>query len=85
LSFRAGEAEDSVDAQIFGQCGPSGPSMQTLGCVLTIAAQRAPGQSGNRLVRVQSFADQSQQPASDKASENLVIQCNDRFVAAGSP
>jgi hypothetical protein len=41
-SFRPGEAENPVDAQIFGKRGSSGSPVQTLGCMLAVADPAAP-------------------------------------------
>ena len=82
-SFGAGEAENPVDAQIFGKRGSSGSPVQALGGVLAIAAQRPPNRSRNWLGRMQTLAQHSQQPVAYKAPEKLVIERDDRFVAAG--
>ena len=83
LSFGPGEAENSVDAQIFGKRGPSGSRMQALGGVLAIAAQRAPDHGGNRLGRIaRLWPPVGAAGSPDKAPEKFIIECNDQLVAA---
>ena len=82
LSFRPGEAENLVDAQIFGKRGPSGSPVHALGGALAIAAQRAPDHGGDRLGRMHSFGHQSEQPVTRKAPKKFIIERNDRLVAA---
>jgi hypothetical protein len=81
LSFRPGEAENLVDAQIFGKRGPSGSPVHALGGALAIAAQRAPDHGGDRLGRMHTFGHQSEQPVARKAPKKF----NSRQRAPVSP
>ena len=81
-SFRSSEAENFIDAIILSNGSLARASVQSLGCALTVAAQRERDRSRNLPIRCEISSDQLEQSARGKALEDFILDSDDRLVTA---
>ena len=81
-SFNSSEAEDLAEAPVLAQRVAPGARVESLCCRLTTILEHTTDESGNLLGSRHGFDYVSQKVLARKAAEELIIECDNRLVAA---